>query len=145
MALGVAMQTMEVVRTRAFDENTRTSDTPIVDPGAHLVPLGEFPEGMSCEAFGGNTKCKDIEDFNEMKTAVVPFQTTEVDMEFTVDISVRYVNEAMQPCVGGSGDWPSCTTVGPTFRKEVIIEVQDKREDPYLVEPIQFSEVISYY
>lgn len=148
MALGVAMQTMEVVRAEAFDEKTINPQGAITNPETDLTAPEAFPMGFDCQAFNepsesGDT-CDDIDDFNDMETAVVPFETPQFDMAFNVDIEVRYVNASLEPCAGGGG-WPGCTSVGPTFRKEVIIKVQDKRDNPYLYKPIRFSEVMTYY
>lgn len=149
MALGIAMQTMEVIRARAFDEETLDPDGVITNPEASLTAPGLFPEGLDCEAFGGEDTCDDIDDFNEMKTAVESFEFRTLEgfkeMDFNVDVEVRYVDDDMEACVGEEQEWPGCTSVGPTFRKEVIIKVQDKRENPYLQRPIRFTEVITYY
>lgn len=131
MALGVGMQTMEVIRARAFDEATvgKTADR-ITDPSTFRSSFGG---GMSCEAFGGDQTCDSVGDFHEMTPATETFETPEFDMEFTVEVEVRYVDASMQ------------VTGGPTFRKEVVVHVQDAGDDPFLSEPIRFSEVLSYY
>lgn len=145
MALGVAMETMEVVRTRAFDENLEGE---VTNPEDELTDPGSFPEGYNCEAFGGDDKCDDLDDFNEMKTAIETFEfrTPEgkQEIKFNVDIEVRYVDDEMEACVGDDQKWPACASVGPTFRKEVIVKVQDRGETPYLHKPIRFAEVITY-
>ena len=132
MAIGVATQTLEVVRARAFDEKTiGVSKDKVTDPENDLT--SSFPANKHCTAFGGGDTCDSIEDFNNMQTATVPFEASGFKVEFEVDATVRYVDENMQP------------TSDPTFRKEVVFEIQDKRDDPYIKKPIRFSEVLTYY
>lgn len=131
MALGVAMQSLEVVRARAFDEATVGETEDVIDTVNDLTEV--FPERNHCAAFGGNDTCDDVDDFNEMVPATVPFETQEIDVDFTVNIDVRYVNESME----------EVTT--PTYRKEVIVRVQDDGDDPYLHRPIRYAEVLTYY
>lgn len=131
MALGVAMQTMEVVRARAFDAATVGDDEDNISSVHDFTD--SFTTGRDCEAFGGADTCDDVDDFHEMVPATVPFETPEFSMQFKVEIEVRYVNEDM------------VEVAGPTYRKEVIIKVQDEREDSFLHEPITYSEVLTYY
>lgn len=134
MAIGVAAQTMQVIRARAFDAATAGV------PSDSLVPTSEFSSfpfttGNDCEAFGGTDTCDDVDDFHEMVTATIPFQVPSGTFDFDVDAEVRYVDEDLQP-TGGSR----------TSRKKVILKVQDAPSsgEPRLPEPIQYSEVISY-
>jgi len=134
MALGVGMQTMEVIRARAFDEATLggTEDR-ITDPTEFRSSFGG---GKDCKAFNEDNSgqsCDSVGDFHKMTPSTVAFETPEFDMEFTVEVEVRYVNPSMQ------------VLPGPTFRKEVVVRVQDAGDDPFLAEPIRFSEVLSYY
>ncbi len=131
MALGVGMQTMEVIRARAFDEATigGTEDR-ITDPTEFR---GSFGGGMDCQAFGGSQTCDSVGDFHDMTPSTETFETPEFDMEFTVEVEIRYLDSDMN------------VVPGPTFRKEVVVYVQDAGDDPFLAEPIQFSEVLSYY
>ena len=130
MAAGIAMQTMEVIRARAFDEEVADGEE-IDEPSDLSDP--DFDTGNQCQAFfeGSGEVCNDIDDFHKMETATVPFNAPEFDMQFAVDVVVRYVDHSMEP------------VDERTYRKEVIIKVQDKREDPYLHEPIRFSEVLT--
>ncbi len=130
MALGVGMQTMEVIRARAYDDATVGATSKITDPTEFV---DSFVEGKDCQAFGGSQTCDSVGDFDEMVPATVMFETPEFDMGFVVEVEVRYVNASME------------VVAGPTFRKEVVISVQDAGDDPFLPEPIQFSEVLTYY
>ena len=131
MALGVGMQTMEVIRARAFDDATvGSTDGKITDPTEFTA---SFDGGNDCQAFGGDDTCDSVEDFDEMVPATVTFETPEFDMGFDVKVEVRYVDANMQ------------VVPGPTFRKEVVIRVQDVGSEPFLTEPIRFSEVLTYY
>lgn len=135
MALGVAAQTMQVVRARAFDDAT------VGMPGDSIVSTSEFTEtpfstGNDCQAFGGSVACDAIEDFHEMQTTTLPFTFPTGQFDFDVDVRVRYVDANLQPTGGGTSS-----------RKQVTIEVQDNPSsggDPRLPEPIEYSEVVSY-
>lgn len=134
MALGVAMQAMEVVRARAFDaatvnsrpgktvEKTELTDTP-------------FSTGKDCKAFGGTDTCNDVDDFHDMVPATIPFSLADGEFDFTVEVRVRYVDSALSP-TGGT----------PSYQKEVTVYVQDapSGRDPRLPTPIEYSEVIAY-
>ncbi|WP_263786614.1 hypothetical protein [Salinibacter grassmerensis] len=131
MALGVGMQTMEVIRARAFDEATvGGTKNRITNPAKFRSSFGG---GMDCQAFGGDQPCDSVGDFHEMVPSTETFETPEFDMGFTVEVEVRYLDASMQE------------VPGPTFRKEVVVYVQDAGDDPFLTEPIRFSEVLSYY
>jgi len=137
MAASVALQTIEVIRTRAFDAKTEGMSKDDIDgPGAFTD--WEFTSGNRCEVFvpddeEGGVECNDVDDFHEMETATISFKTPEFEVQFNVDVKVRYVNKAMK-----SVDYP-------TYRKKVIVMVQDKGDDPYLPSPIRFSEVLTFY
>jgi hypothetical protein len=132
MAIGVATQTLEVVRARAFDENTiGVPEDSITSPSDLTEP--PFTTGKHCQAFGGPDTCDDVDDFHQMKPVTVPFETPEFDIDFEVRAEVRYVDASMNP------------VSTPTFRKEVVFKIQDAGSDPYIQEPITFSEVLTYY
>lgn len=134
MATGIAMQSMEVVRARAYDDAT-VGVPPDSAVSTSDFTTGPFAGGKDCMPFGGGDVCDSIEDFHDMVPATVPFTTTNDSIDFKVEIEVRYVNASLQP-TGGT----------PTIRKEVIIYVQDEwsNGDPFLREPIEFSETLTY-
>lgn len=136
MALGVAQQSMEVVRARAYDDSTRGTLNGTVTSASDLTPTASFPSGRHCEGFAGSQVCNDVDDFHQMTSATVPFQLPEGEQfDFTVDIQVQYVDDNLTP------------TGGPrSFRKKITIFVQDdpSGRPPRLATPIEYSEVVSY-
>lgn len=134
MALGVAAESAQIVRSRDYDAAV------IGLPADSLVPTSEFTDppfttGNDCEAFGGSTTCDDVGDFHEMETATVPFTFPSGSFDFSVDVEIQYVDENLQP------------TSSKSDRKQIIVRVQDSPSsgaDPRLPEPIQYSEVVSY-
>lgn len=135
MALGVANHVVQVVRARAFDAATVgvTSDSIVATSNFASTP---FSTGNDCQAFGGGEACNDIDDFHEMTTASIPFTFPTGSFDFDVDVEIKYVNSDLQPTGGAKSS-----------RKKIIVEVQD---DPgsgtssRLIEPIEYSEVVSY-
>lgn len=132
MAASAALQTMEIIRARAFDAETAEGSE--ID-GPHDLTDPDFATGNRCQVFFPDTgaSCNDVDDFHEMETATVPFKAPEFEVQFEVDVEVQYVNESLQP------------VDERTYRKQVIVKVQDKGEDPYLTTPVRFSEVLTYY
>ena len=131
MAIGVAKQSMEVVRARAFDNATISGDPPV----SELTKPENFPTGKDCQAFGGSDTCDSIEDFHEMVPATEEVAVPAGTFEFEIEIEVHYVNSDLN------------RTSSRTERKEVMIRVQDDRgpnKDPLLDGPITFTEVLGY-
>lgn len=137
MAASAALQTIEVIRARAFDAKTINVPKDEIDgPSDFTDP--DFTTGNRCKVFvpddeSGGVSCNDVDDFHKMKTATIPFKTPEFEVQFEVDVEVQYVNQNLKP------------VDQRTYRKKVVVKVQDKREDPYLPNPIQFSEVLTFY
>ena len=135
MAIGVAKQSMEVVRARAFDDSTISGDPPV----SELTKPENFPAGKDCQAFGGSDTCNSIEDFHEMDQATKEVAVPAGTFEFKIDIEVHYAEEDGSKIVRASS--------GPTGMKEVTIRVQDDQganQEPLLHEPITFTEVLGY-
>jgi hypothetical protein len=134
MALGVAMQTMEVIRARAFDAETADRSSENVADRSDLTPL-PFSPGNDCEVFGGGDRCNDVDDFHRMDPATVPFELPDGALDFEVRAEVRYVTPGLEPAGGR------------TFGKEVILTVQDdppNGQAPRLSDGIRYSQVITY-
>jgi len=141
MALGVAKQTIEVVRSRKFDQNIDNPD----DPDMENIPEGFAPvnDGKgACGALlsGGEAEgCKAVEQFHE-QSGTVPFVLPD-DREITFEarVEVFYVCSDMERASEGD-----CTA--PTRWKEVVIEVQDQPDsgEPRLNSPVTFSEVLAF-
>ncbi|MFP4229068.1 MAG: hypothetical protein ACLFTE_09600 [Salinivenus sp.] len=156
MALGVAMQTVAVVRARAFDQAVLgLPDEEFADPKEDSFACKEdtncdVDSGDESNSFGveGNCRihpdadgrnCNVIEEFHET-TGEVPFQIAEGTFAFDVEIEVHYVCEDLSRASDGG-----CTP--PTNRKEVVVSVQDVGAEgalPRLPRPIEYSEVITY-
>lgn len=161
MALGVAMQTMEVIREREFDARTEIySESEILDdPNNKLTNEEDFgreykgkdkedeeieygdPTPTDCKIYPGHSKdpCSFIEEYHSTK-AIVPFSLGENKdgeeevFQFFVEIEVEYVDDNFGP----TGD--------KTLQKKVNIFVQDNPSvgSPRLPEQIRYSEVFSY-
>lgn len=142
MALGVAMQTMEVVRARAFDAATLgVPDEEHVSP-SKFTAENDFGIMGDCKLYsdGSGTNCEAIEDFHGT-TGEVPFPLADDTFRFTVDIEVRYVCATLEPASTSGACAP------PTSRKEVLVKVQDTQPDGVahrLPEPIEYSQVLAY-
>lgn len=144
MALGIAMQTMEVVRARAFDAATvGIPEGEYVDPsGFALKSEGEFGVSGDCKLYSGGSgvDCSTIEEFHGT-TGDVPFQLAGSSFPLNVKIEVYYVCSNLER----ASDSGECSE--PTPRKEVVIRVQDSQPDgePHrLHKRITYSEVITY-
>ncbi len=108
---GIAVDLMEHLGNKAFDENTdetgiEPSDFPLVTSPSMLTP-DNGPDWGGCPSLYDNT-CNDIDDFDGM--------TIERDVEglaYRAAIEVRYVNETS----------PNTTSGVSTYAKEVVITV----------------------
>jgi hypothetical protein len=138
MALGIGMQSMEMVRARAFDSAVLgTGEDVILDPSN----FSDIPNDLNynCRLHasqndGDVQDCQTIEEFNKT-TGTVPFSITGGEIDFEVEIEVQYVCEDLEPCTG------------PTSRKKVDVYVQDASPDGQssrLSEPIRYSEIFTY-
>jgi hypothetical protein len=160
MALGVAMQTMEVIRAREFDAKTEIySESEILDdPSDKLTSEKDFGKkyqgkdeddkeieydgSAECIIYPGNSSdlCSFVEEYDGRKTTV-PFylgenkDEEEEDFQFFVEITVEYVNDNFEPTGGDR-----------TLQKKVNIFVRDNPSvgSPRLPEQIRYSEVFSY-
>lgn len=133
-ATGVAMETMEVIYARAFDQAT------VGAPEDENVPVSSFASdpftgGKDCMAFGGTDACEAIEDFHEMvpDTAEVPLPRG--TLQFEVRVEVHYVDDNMDRTGGTKTRW-----------KQVTVSVQDIRPngESLLPSPTAFAEVHGY-
>lgn len=151
MALGVAMQTMEVVRARKFDAAVdNSSKGEILNDSDLLTDVDnfgqEYDEGdgeynggkANCKlhADGSGSDCLFVEQYHGRK-GTVPFLFGKNDnLSFSVEIEIRYVNDSFTP----TGDTKK-------LQKEVIVYVQDDPPDdqsPRLPDRIRYSQVLTY-
>lgn len=145
MGLGVGMQTMEVIRARAFDAATvGIPSEEYLDPKEDDFAVkseGDFGVSGDCKLYpdGDGVDCNTVEEFHGT-TNEVPFALAGDTFSFDVEIEVHYVCANMERA-SESGE---CSE--PTGRKEVVINMQDSQPDgeSYLFEPITYSEVITY-
>ena len=116
MAAGVALQVMETVASYPFDRATaypgyRDEDFKVNEMAAMPFPTGgRFEDALA------------LEDFNDIQTRDIDFQSGDVSFAFTADISVQYVDAAMQP------------SVVPTDTKAVLVTVNHPRYQKPLVQ-----------
>lgn len=136
MATGVALQAMETIRTRAFDQAVVNNTHADLSAFTYSSDSDHFSTGRACRVFEtGSDVCDDIDDFHKMKTATRAFDMLGTDIPFTVDVHVQYVGDDMKRYNSRS------------YQKEVTVYVQDKigeGKTPFLYEPIEMSRVFSY-
>ena len=150
MALGVAMQTMEVVRARKFDAATHGSTKDEILSDNNLLANtsnfgkeynkedGKYVVKEDCKLYaeGSGSNCSFIEEYHGT-TGTVPFLFGKNDnLSFSVEIEIRYVDDSFVP----TGDTKK-------LQKEVIIYVQDDPsgdQSPRLPNRIRYSQVLTY-
>ncbi|NNE34707.1 MAG: hypothetical protein HKN13_05700 [Rhodothermales bacterium] len=138
MAGSIALETMEIIRTRAFDQSvidgTATGES--TDIGVMEIASGEnqFATNQHCSVFGGADSCDDIDDFHGMQTATRPFVMGLDTLWFNVDVDVHYVDVSMNH------------SASATPNKEVTVEVTDfwPNGTSYFAQPVTLSRVFSY-
>jgi hypothetical protein len=156
MALGVGMQTMEVIRSRTFDANVSGGGGDYADP-EEFTPESNFGSGGNCRlrsyddmpenphgnvSYEGGADCENIEEFDQTVADVPHPLPNGETYPFEVEVEVRYVCSDLNP--PGETTDSDCTT--PTSRKEVILKIQDippAGQQPRLPE-IRYTEVITY-
>jgi hypothetical protein len=138
MAGSIALETMEIVRTRAWDQAVIDSLATGTAGDLAFMELAtgqdQFATGHHCSLFGGTDTCDDIDDFHKMHQEIRPFVMGLDTLQFTVDISVRYVDNTLAP------------SAVVTTNKEVTVEVSDywPTGTSYFNSPIRLSRVFSY-
>ncbi len=139
MAGSVALEAMEIIRTREFDQAVIDGSTTgaLTDLLLFSFNLGEnqFTTGNQCSVFGtGGDTCDDIDDFHSMETAIRPFVLGTDTVFFAVDVDVRYVTDELVP------------SAFVTTNKEVTVKVQDYWVDgsAYIAKPIELTRVLTY-
>lgn len=132
MALGVAAQSMHLIRARAFDG----ADS--IASAADFTAESKFPSGQRCKPFFSDsaTTCTALEDFHDMEPADVSFRFPEGQFQFKItDVDVNYVDQNFGP------------TSDKTYQKKIVLKIQDRPEgdgEPRLTSPIEYSEVVTY-
>lgn len=140
MAGSVAVEVMEVIRTRAYDQavlnGTTKGDASDLNLFTYNGSTDHFPTGKACSVFStGTYDCNDLGDFHKMKTADYTFDVGTGKIHFDVNVEVVYSDAA--------GNRQNMRT----FYKQITVKVKDRWDNPeiqYLAEPIYLSRVISY-
>lgn len=136
MASGVALQVMEYIGRKAFDDET--TDGERVTTVAALTGAAGFGVSGKCDVVAPiqtvtpYSECDDIDDFHQMASIQVPFILKADTMYFSVSADVKYVdangNESMTP----------------TFDKQVVVYVRHNGDKQYLKSPVMLSRTFSY-
>ena len=141
MALGVGMQTMEVIRARKFDKYVAEVGG-YTDPNTFSKPgSGEFGIAGDCKLHpeGDGVNCGFVESFDGTESVVPHPLPDSKTYPFNVNVEVRYVCSDLEP----ADESGACSA--PTSRKEVVLKIRDAPSDgePRLSQ-IRYSEVITY-
>lgn len=137
MASGVALQVMEYVARKDYDEVTKDGNR--INHASALSEASSFgASGQRCKVypFSENVKaygtCDDLDDFHNMPLEPVPFILKEDTLYFDVTVEVEYLDAAGDP-----------TTV-KSFEKKVTVRVQNAGGTQFMKHPIWLSRTFSY-
>lgn len=137
----VAVEAMEAVRSRAFDQaevdGTVTGDLTDLALFEYSNNTDHFATGNACSVFStGADVCDDVDDFHMMVTATMPFAMGVDTVYFSVDIEVEYVDETF------------ARANERTFNKQVTVFVRDTwpgtGTNPFMPSNVFLSRVFSY-
>lgn len=139
MASGVALQVVEYIAAKKFDQN---APVPLTGAANQFRAPGSFPTNKRCDVTppiqtsgGGYSNCTVVEDFHKMKWEVVPFPTRNGTVEFEVQAQIRYLNDQAKP------------TNSQTYNKEITVTVRERivQGRPALLRnPVVLSRTLSY-
>ncbi len=141
MAGSVALEVMEVISARPFDQavldGTVTGTLDDLALFSFVNATDHFTTGHACSVFGtGLDLCDDLDDFHKMQTALIPFAMGVDTVYFNVDVEVYYVDDNLERIDDRS------------FSKAVTVIVEDTWPgsdlEPYLAQPIELSRIFSY-
>ena len=136
MASGVALQTLEYIGTKSFDEATVSgvvvdvNDLTAGFPSDQRCPLEASKEG----AYGYDT-CDDLSDYHDIIWEVVPFAVQSDTIFFEVTADVGYLDSSHS------------RTASRTFNKEVVVTVRQRVADgerSLLRQPVNIARTYSY-
>lgn len=136
MASGVALQVMEYIGRKAFDDQT-AGGSKVTSLGA-LTGVGGFGVDGQCDVVAPvettypYRDCDDLDDFHQMEMERVPFILESDTVFFEVTTKVHYVN------VDGN------ETTSPTFDKKVVVYVQHTGPKKYFKSSVVLSRTFSY-
>lgn len=145
MATGVALEAMERIRVRAFDEKTTSGDEVYTkDEFEHPAEWEGRGENWTCETFhgsGSSSDCDDLDDYHKMKPAILEFDMGKdpggnaLNFPFEVEVRVTYVDEDLE------------AVSEQTYQKQVTVYVQDKPQPggrTILKRPIELQRTFAY-
>lgn len=136
MASGLALQTLEYIGTKSFDEATINA---VVTDTEDL--RANFPTGRRCPLDPSNEgapsydTCDDLSDYNAMSWEMTPFAVQGDTLLFEVTADVGYV------------DASHTRTATQTFNKEVVVTVRQLVQDgeqKLLRQPVAIARTYSY-
>ncbi len=136
MASGVALQTLEYIGTKSFDEATVSGVVVDVDD----LTLG-FPSDQRCplealnEGAPAYDDCDDLSDYHQIQWEAVPFAVQSDTILFEVTADVGYVDQSHS------------RTPSRTFNKEIVVTVRQRVQDgerSLLRQPVAIARTYSY-
>jgi len=138
MAASTALEVMEIVRARKFDQAVDAI------PAGHMLDVSNltfkgseehFDTGKACAPFvSTGATCNYIEDFHKVQMDRREFKMGDHTVYFDVEIRVEYVNNAME------------RSNQREIHKRITVSIQDywPGGKQFLNQPIELSRVISY-
>lgn len=136
MASGVALQVMEYIGRKAFDD--QTTDGERVATAAELTSASGFGVSGKCDVVAPiqtvspYSDCDDLDDYDHMALERVPFVLKTDTVYFDVTAEVKYVES------DGSESF------SPTFDKQVTVYVRNDGDKQYMQAPVMLSRTFSY-
>ena len=137
MASGVALQVMEYIARKDYDEVTKDGNridnvnalTAASSFGAGGMPCKVYPFSEDKSAYGD---CDDLNDFHDMPLEPVPFILQDDTLYFNVTVQIQYLNAAGEP------------TTSKSFEKRATVRVRNTGDTQFMKHPIWLSRTFSY-
>lgn len=132
MGSGVALQVMEYIATKAFDEQSTEGGTISSTSDLSTAP---FSTNRDCAFSGTGDACDDLDDFHQMQPEYIDFVIGTDTVQFEVNASVTYLDSNRN------------STNTRTYLKEVTVEVQDywgNGKAAFMKQPIRLARMFSY-
>ena len=137
MASGVALQVMEYIARKDYDEVTKNGNR--IDNASSLTDVASFGKaGQHCKVYpfsedqAAYATCDDLNDFHDMPLEPVPFILHEDTLYFDVTVKVEYLDASGSP------------TTSKGFEKKVTVHVQNAGDAQFMKQPIWLSRTFSY-
>lgn len=118
MASGIALQALEYIGTKAFDQATVSGVVVDVDDLTLSFPNDQrCPLEASKESNAAYDTCDDLSDYHNIQWEVVPFAVEGDTIHFEVTTDVGYLDQS------------HLRTSSRTFNKEVVVTVRQRVAD----------------